>query len=540
MDRVKIFYNGQDVFGDQPTPFIGITESPISYSSRWGILEILTLEGLITGCTFSGLIIGYNNIVSKFNTDYKTLEVVQFTGAESGSVLRRDNIEVEGITIGGEKWVGVLPYTINLRSYPSGYFSGDSSVIAPNNSWSFTENEDYTATIVHTISCKGINTNSTTNNALENAKTWVLAKTGGLEILPAFIRTGNFGNLCLRGHAETINRFNGEYSVTQTYVNDLTRLGPGILRYSTDFQSGDYITATIQGEVSSCENSLETARQIYKSFSPYATALSAYNKLFSRTDLNSFALTSGVRENPINGNLSFSISFDNDPAPDVIFDYTTQIQSGNKITVNIEGQIRARGPLKDRFEKVSAYASSINLYGLANEHYTEFYPLAGTYPLNTKALSSGKSENQYNGTIGLRASFDNSEKIDDRLEYVDYTISFIPATEKFDMQACVGSTGTYSIVDLGYKNRAAITLQGQTRISNNVTEGDGTSALYDFANRIIAQYGNNENLTLDVNNITKNGADRKTLSFSFGWSFDSVYNVTDTVNRNTISELRVI
>ncbi len=539
MDRVKIFYNGEDVFGDQPTPFISIAEAPIFYASRWGLVETFSLEGLITGCTFSGLIAGYNNVVNKFNTDYKTLEIWQFTGADSGIVFRRELAEITDITIGGDKWVGALPYTIIIRNYPSGYFSGDNHIIAPNNSWSFVENEDYTATITHVISCKGLNTSSTANNALENAKAWVLAKTGGLEVLPAFIRTGNFNNLCLRGHSESINRFNGEYSVTQTYINDLARLGPGILRYSTDFQSGDYITATIDGEVTSCENSLETARQIYKSFNPYATALSAYNKLFGRTDLNSFAITSGIRENPINGNLSFSITFDNDLTPDVIFDYTTQIQSGTKITVNIEGQIRARGPLKDRFEKVSGYASLIDLYALSNEHYVDFYPLAATYPLNTKALSSGRSENIYNGTINLRASFDNSLKIDDRLGYVDYTISFNPPTEKLDMQPCVGSTGAYSVVGLGYKNRAGITLQGRTTIPDNVTASDGLAALYGFSNRIITQYGRNVNLTLDVNNVSKVNNDAKSLSFTFSWSFDSLNCVTNSANKNTISEFRV-
>lgn len=516
--EIKVFYNGANLFDYQPVPFIGLDEQPISFGGRWGIRENIIFNGQLTGCTFDSVFESYNELKAKLASQLGTLEIWQIDGSESGQILKKDSLEIESFSIPQDRWIGVLPYEIRAACYPEEYFSGAWGILDPQDSWSFTEQQNATLEATHTISCRGFDG----KNALENARNWALARTGtNSAILPAMISGVSVNNFFLVSQAETINRLDGSYSFTEVYANDLARSGYGIIRYNTDFNSGsNLIAANIVGEIRGRTKDIIGPRAAYSQLDRFAIVAQNYNRIFSRDDLNPIPLEYSVNENPYEGIISFSEAYDTNNRPESYFDYMVSLASGTMISARIEGDVISRGgdPLA-RLEKSKTYASTLNLYALTTEFYNEFYPYHADFPLNAKAVSSGISVNEFEGTVSLNAEFNNLETQKDGIDSMAYVLQFSPAIKKIDSQPILDADGAHSTIYLGYANRAALAINGDAVISNGFDAESGLAIIKAKCQELMLQNAGPK-IILEQNSIGYSDKDQRRVSFNFAWSFE--------------------
>jgi hypothetical protein len=541
METVKIIYNNQDAFAPFPTPFVGLDQNNIRYGELWGAEDTLTLDGVITGCRFEDIYSGQQKLLNNWNKSYQNLEIWQYQGVGSGLIYKSDFVEIDSISFPSDRYVGILPYTINLRCYPSGYFSGEYGILDPNDEWNFGEQDNVVASITHSVGCRAFNTSNSDNNSLERAKVWTLNKRGLNSIVsPTFIENFSTGNMCLISTVENIDRFNGTYSIVDTYSSDLARTGYGILRYTTDFQSGDnLISVSLNGSVQGCGQSITGVRQVFARLDKYKTAAISYEKIFAKNDLNPIPLTINVSEDPSNSTLNFSYTFDNDNSPESVFDYDVNVTSGSFIAASINGTVSSRGgDIRTKLNKSKAYASGIAPFELTASVYNDFFANYAAVPLNSRARASGVSVNEFNGTVSINASFDN-KPTPNCLNSFEYTLNFIPSLRKFDAKGVINGNGIYSVVDLGWSNRATLSINGNAIISDNCTAESGLAIVKNEINSLISQYTSNNNIILETNQISFNKNNNKVIDINASWSFDTVGQVVDGQTYDKIHTFRV-
>ncbi len=537
-DIVKILYNSVDAFGPQATPLVALDEETIYASERWGVRENMTLQGQLTGCTFGDVYSGQLNLLSHFNKSYQSLEIWQQQGLTSGRVFQKDLVEVQSISFPESQWWGVLPYTIQLSCYPSGLFSGAFGVLEPSDGWSFQEQDNEILAATHTISCKAFNTSNGVNNALTNARGWAFGRTGTASMPAPILISGVNGNyFCLQSLNENINRFNGTYSLTENWTNDLARTGYGSVRYSTVIDSGsNLITVRLNGTAQGCNGNISGTRDAFGVLDKVAIVTKAYQYAFNKTDLNPIPLTQTFNEEAQSARIEFDYVFNNDNSPEISFDYAVNCSVGTNgaITAAIQGLIRVRGDtLPNKLIRAQAYANTVDLYALTLPFYNAF-DASSIAPLNPVPISDGRSVNQSDGTVQLNATYTNQTKVSSLLDRFDYTLIFGKAIKKVDSKPTVNGLGVYSVVDLGYANRAALSINGSAVINAAVSSSDGVNAIKQAAQNLLAQYGLYGNITLDRNTVTVSRYDDRIAAFEFSWSFDGS-NVVGPTSINTLT-----
>ena len=147
-------------------------------------------------------------------------------------------------------WVNRVDYTAELTIKDASASTGNVESFVE--TWGFTEDENRRNIIVnHTATAKGIDTAATGNNALENAKTYVLTHTG-YSTIPAFVPafTEGSGTLTAYSSFRTENADEGE----KTYeVNEEFILSSGVYKYNQsatfDVNEDGLITVSIEGDV---------------------------------------------------------------------------------------------------------------------------------------------------------------------------------------------------------------------------------------------------------------------------------------------------
>ena len=535
---VKILYNGTDAFYPQPTPFVGVDYSTIYAGERWAQQETMTLNGQITGCSFEKIVSGYNSLIDRFKKNYQDLEIWQIEGATSGRVFKKELVEIQSISIPNSRWLDVLPYTVTLTCYPSGFFSGSYGILEPSDVWSYSENPNATMDVSHSISCRPLNTSKNANNALENARVWAFTRTGtSSNVLPAFISGVSVDNFFLVSQNENIDRFNGRYTLSESYSNDLARTGYGVIRYSTTINSGEsFVSISLNGNVQGESNRIDLARQAFDRIDKVAIAAKQYKDVFGMSDLNPIPLTKNFTEDPQNARIDFGYTFNNDNRPEITFDYNVSLSTAlnGNISASINGIIRVRGgTLQEKLVKASGYANTVNLYNLILPYYNSFDTSAVLAPLNPIPLTNGRSVNQSNGTIELNASYDNKDRKNAIFDEFNFTLNFEPSVMKVDSQPKLDGYGSYSVVNLGYANRTMLSIQGTARVNQNYTYAVGESAIKQTCFSLFNQYGRQSSAILEKNNVTSSRSDGRILSFSFVWSYDS----PNKIGPSTISSL---
>lgn len=538
-DIVKILYDSVDAFAPQPTPYVALSESVIYEGEIWGRSEEVTLQGQLTGCSFGAIVQAQSDLLSRWSRPFQSMQIWQQTGSLSGLVFQKDLVEITSISFDQARWFGVLPYSISLTCYPSGLFSGAFGILNPNDVWSFNEQDNETLAATHTVSCQPFNTSSGPSNALTNARNWAFGRSGIQSMVsPIMISGVNANTFCLLTQTETIDRFNGNYALTETYTNDLTRTGYGVIRYTADIESGNnLITVGIQGTAQGCGRNLTGIRAALANIDMTAVATKQYQGAFGLTDLNPIPTASTFNENPFTTEIDFSYSFDNSNLPSVWFDYTVDLNVGTNglISATIDGTVHARGgDLASKLSRTMAYASGVSLYNLTLPFYNSF-DVSSVVPLNPMPISNGQTNNQTDGTVELNATFNNRPLTTAILDSFDASIEITPSLAQVDAKPVVDGLGRWSVVSLNYAARARLSIQGNAVTNVIYSASAGESATKQAIYALFSQYGRFTNATLDQAEITLGRTDKRAISFSYTWSFGP----TNPVGPTTVSSLSV-
>jgi hypothetical protein len=151
----------------------------------------------------------------------------------------------------------------------------------------------------------------------------------------------------------------------------------------------------------------------------------------------------------------------------VFFDhkFSIDIDDVEDITsVQLDGEILAKGNKSDRYSLASGYLSDIMsssakltgyLYAAAVSGYDGL--VAGGWSLNPTPVSYNVSENRFKGTISLSASFTNKDFVTGFSES-SFSLNGKPALNQFSASPSVNKNGLYAFVDLGYKTREEMDL----------------------------------------------------------------------------------
>lgn len=521
-DWVYIKYNGIDAFAPQPTPFIVLNEDSIYEGELWGRSENITLQGQLTGCTYDDIVAAQSQLLNNFNKSYQTLEVYQQTGNVSFKVFEKNLVQINSVQFDQSRWLGVLPYSISLTCYPSGLFSGAFGILNPSDVWSFDEQKDVSLNATHTISCQPFNTSAGPSNALDNARNWAFGRTGMQNcIAPIMISGVNPSDFCLLTQQETIDRFNGNYSLVENYTNDLTRSGYGVIRYTTEITSGNgLISVSLNGTAQGCGRNITGLRYAVSQINMTAVAANAYQSVFQRTDLNPIPLTQTFNEDPFTTNITFAYTYDNSNLPSVWFDYDVNCSVGTNgfITTNIQGTVYARGgDTASKLARAKSYAATgVNLYSLALPFYNSFDVSSSVVPLNPVAVQYSQTNNETEGTVSLAATYNNTLQGGSALEKFECTFSVNPSKPQIDAQPVLDGNGRYSVVDLNYKTRTRVAIQGSAITKRDYTSSAGVLAVQQYAYQLFSQYFGFGYVT--QSNINTSRTDERLISFDFEWT----------------------
>lgn len=526
-NEIKILYNNVDVFnGIAPTPFFSFSEDFIDFGTKWNQVTNLNLEGQLTGQFLGSLSYRYLNssvkkLFSGFNQNYGSLKIKE--GANT--IFNADQVVINAINIEESAWYGVLPFNIDMTFYDSGLFTNYYGVVEPEQSISFNEEDNDIINLTYSISAKGINT--TSNNAITNAKNWVKARTGNFNILsPILIQDNPNKNYILIDSKETVDRFNGVYSWEGNYRKNINPESPSnaFLNYTIDISSGyddGFINATINGTLNG--NTITGLRTAYNSLNLYNLCNNVSLNTF-KTNLSSRILNQNVNEAPNENTLSFGASFNNDYSSNIINDYTVDISQDilKCITnVNFKTDITAKyGDISSRWTQVkSFYDSQFYPFALANEEYQKENLNSSNF-LKTTPISESLTFDEYNGRISYSATYtDKQNSYSDDIISLNSSVTYSPSVNIHVPQTSAFTPRDHNVQNLQCANRSSIKISVTAVSKINKPISIAESQAQSEINRIKANFLQGNNILLEEKNISKN-SDIRTVTINETWTFE--------------------
>ena len=523
---VKVFYNNINIAsGLGPTPLVSRSEAMVSYGERNHILETFTIKGKITGAceSFEDRIDKQRTLLSRFNKDFQPFEITE----EEVAIASFENAIIRNVSFPSSNYAFGLDYEVTLDCIPENFFSGYYGVLDPSEEFSFEENDDKSIAITHSLSARGFNTSNGSSNALYNARNFCYSRSGYNNlVVPAFLTGMSAITPCLREQSENINRFDGTYKLTETYVYDPMNPNNGLIRHTSDVVSGfekGVTSVSIKGSVEGCiDAELADLRTIYTGFDIVAAAQEAYYNAVGNTGLNVNYLSSGIGENGLNKTINFDVSFDDDQRALTYFEYQTDVNTDYLTeisTIQFRGTIRGRGPIKSRWNNVQAYYTGLDVYSYINNAYTG-YELG--YPLNPKPRSSGVTFDSYNAEISISAELNNKTAPPSGLETFDYSFQIKPPINKYvskPLNAIYAGNSGYAVFDLDFINRETFSINGKAEISKNLTVTSGLNIIKNEVATLTGSYLTGQNVILENYKLsTGNIGASRTVDFSLTWS----------------------
>jgi hypothetical protein len=432
---VIIKYNGSDPFKTNgiPTPLVGRDSEHVVFGSKRCVKDVITLTGQVPGCDHSTLVTRRSAILNAFSSNYKTLSIED----DSVEILSKEFCKINNISFDNSRYVGVLEYAITIECYDEDLHNEFYGITQPVNEVKISLNEDKTYSIERNISAVGFNLqdnvlsggNTTSkSSSLQNAIDFVESMSGVENV----ILPSNSPDLkiYLSSKSEKINRIKGSYSITESYIGDSLDVNAnrGVLRYVTNISSefSSNKSVSIKGNlIFGLDSSFSLVRDRFAELNFHEIAESECAE-----KLVKFPLSVSISENISSSSIDFNFSFDND------FDYNecgvsnkrnySIDLSGEIITVNVSGEVSARGPVEKRWEMVQdEFYNNIkpNLYQSANAELQSIHPTRtpthtptvcgdGSYglELSQEPLAKKIDEDRQSGIISYDYSFSNLSK----------------------------------------------------------------------------------------------------------------------------------
>lgn len=528
-NNIKILYDGKDVFsGIAPTPIVGISNEIIDYGSKWNQVTNITLEGQLTGRFLGGLSYKLLNdsvqqLHDGFKNNYRTL-IIQ----ENGSGLYTGlNAVINSINIEESPWYGLLPFTIDMSIYNPELFQDYYNITEPEETFVFTESENGNdLNLSRTISAKGLVSDN--KNAIQNAKEWVLAKTGDIsKIAPSIIpKAGLVLNrpFLLQSSRETIDRFNGIYTWEGDYRKSLNLENPNncFLNYSIDLNSGiddGFISASIDGSLEG--NSINILRQEYNNLNLYNLCNSASLDTF-KLPLSTRILTQSVNETAEQKTLKFTASFNNDFSDEIINNFSVDISEDSLKcikTVNFTANISCKyGDIDTRWNKVYAfYKNRFFPYSLARREVVKEYP---TIILYDTPITESINFDTFNAQINYSAQYsDKRVSLNKDIINMSSNVTLTPSVNIHVSNPSAFALREHNIFNLNAANRTVlnISVTAIAKINKDITVPELEAG--NEVNRIKNIYLQNKKPLLEKREVTRNN-DIKTVTINETWSFE--------------------
>lgn len=532
--QVKILYGNLDIFsGICPTPFAYFDKEYIENGSVWGSKYNLKLDGQITGklgaTSFYDLENKKNKLISGFKNDSLSIKITE----DNVEVFNSDICQVDSVSFEESKYYALLPFSVSASCYDKNSFGQNYGVTNPQDSWEYSENEDGTLSLRHSVSADGFNISGA--SAISQAKKWALSKTG-ISNRVSSLKFNNVlaGDFILDSFSEQVDRFNGRYSIEEVYRADLLKtnsFGNGILRYTVDVSKNienGISDVSIQGSVVGKTNigladmSVLRAKMNAENF--FQIAAVAASKSTGATKINDKPYSRSVTENQNSSEISFSIKFDDDPvAPGTAkCIYKVDLSENlikNIVDIKIDAEILCeRGDASVRWNAVKAYYSNtFNGYDLAFKEYSR----AG-YSKSFSSTPKTESINfdEFNSKISYSAGWsDRYMPYPDILTSISEKVNITPSLKTYAVQPSLYVNGAHNVQDFGCANRASVSISIDATCRPDKTISQLKSCVSAELSRLRSIYVKSTNLFTDEASESVNEKLKK-MSVSYSYSFD--------------------
>jgi hypothetical protein len=507
-NNIQILYNNVNLFKDiAPTPFISVDQEYINFNTGWNQITKISMDGQITGkslgiLSYYELNSGLNLLINRLSNNYGSLAITE----NSENLFSGNNVIIDSITTEQNSFYGILPFTVDFEIYETGLFTNYYGVTNPEESIDFSEEDGLIVNLTHSISAQGLKIDS--NNAITNAKNWVLSRTGNFnKIVPIMVRTGNGSNFLLNSVKESVDRFNATYKWEGSYKKSTSPESPqnAILNYSLDLSSGiedGVITVGLQGSFEN--NGIDSLRSEYLNYNFYYIANEASKKTFNKI-LNSNPISQSVTEQPNNNSLNFNLSYNSDLSSNIINNYTVSIDTDsvkNFSNVSLSATISAKyGDIGTRWNLVQDYYdNNFNPFSLANTEYLK----EKSKPLFPNSLTERIVYNEYNAEINYESSWSNKGNIlnPDILQLTS-SIKYSPSLEIHVEKSSISVIREHNVHKLGTFNQSTIDINVSAVAKPNKNIGVAIDEVEKEISRIKSVYNVKDKFLLIDRNETK-------------------------------------
>jgi hypothetical protein len=532
--NVKILYGGNDVFyGICPTPFLYFDKEYIEYGSSWGSKYNFSIEGQIIGKlgpnSFYDLENKKNQLILNFKKDNLPIRVTE----DSSEIFLSDICSIDSISFDQSKYYALLPFSIKASCYDSGTFGENYGILEPQDSWDYSESEDGIVSLRHSVSAAGFNASGV--SAIANVKKWAATKTGiGKKIDSLKIKNLSATDFVLESFSEQVDRFNGKYTIEEVYRGDLlssNSAGGGILRYAADISKNidDGITkVTIDGSAAGKNNvgevdmALLRAKINAENFFQYAANCASTSTGSSK--LNSTPFSRTITENKDNSEITFSLSYDDNPVPpgQAKCVYKVDLSENlikNIVDVKLDAEILCdRGDASIRWTAVkNYYETRFNGYDIALKEYKR----AG-YAKNFNSTPRTESINydEFNSKITYSAAWsDRYMPFSDILTSITEQVEVTPSLKTYTVQPSLYSNAIHNIQDFGCASRSSVSISISATAKPDKTIEQLKNCVFAELSRLRSLYVKTTNMIVDQKTETVNEKYKK-MSISYSYSFD--------------------
>jgi hypothetical protein len=513
-----------------PLPAIAESDNLIKVAGKYDHKSIsVDVIGFLTGSNLSGLHLQKMRMISGFLDEYQDLTI------SIGSEQRIfGECVVNSIEFAEGDLTTILPYTVNLTTYENHSFSEYFGIEDPQNSWSYSEQDNKIIQATHTVSAKGVKING--NDPFDNARSFVTGKLqNGFEHISFFNQPKSSGFLVSR--TEDIDRKNNKYGVTEVYnysASDYSIPQNGLLTYTSSIaysknqQLSISINGSLQGSIDACINGglLTTG-----DFTPSQATEIALNTIINSSSNFEQGVYSFVSNGPTffdytintgSNKLDFSFKFEDPENLDLIgnvlhkYDVSIACSKDQAISnVTIKGSLTYNGsdlaisntgeagPDNARFLAIENALTGVNQFLLARNAFDDFISVATGYKFNSSSLnpepiSFSIQKNPFANEISYDYTYNNSiDYSSGQLKDFNMSIADVKPLVLTNVQESVGgfaaqvvstrSLGQYSV------NASANNKESDLSILKNLVSGY-CSGLFEISN----------SQTIETNNITFN------------------------------------
>ena len=330
---------------------------------------------------------------------------------------------------------------------------------------------------------------------------------------------------------ETIDRFNGLYSWEGNYKKGTNNEVPygTLYSYTIDMTSGyndGFVSVSIDGTLGGADVSILRSQLTGNNKLNLYTTCYNYGLKFNNTKLSKRPVSLSINESPSDNTISFNATYNNDFSPDVINNYTVDINQDVLTcitTVNLRSEITAKyGDITARWQQVlNFYNKNFFPDALANEEYIKEINNPNT-SLNLTPISKNLTFDENNAKITYSATYDDKARsYDQNLLSLSSTVTYVPSVPIYSPHISAFEARNHNIQNLGCATRSSLKIDVTAIGKLDTFFALVQSAAESEINRIKSYYFNNvgrnriiqESKNISTNKDTKNVTISETVSF---------------------------